>query len=52
MGYYAIKLSPHIQYMTTSVIEFGAFMHNPLPMKMCALIYIFHVKVDELLDDI
>ena len=51
MGYYAIKLSPATQDMTTIVTEFGKFRYNRLRMGMCASRDIFRAKVDDLLGD-
>ena len=51
MGYYAIKLLPDIQDMTTIVTGFGKFIYNRLPMGMCASVDIFQAKVDKLLGD-
>ena len=52
MGYYTIRLSPTIQYMTTIIAGFGKFRYNCLPMKMCASGGIFQAKVDKLIVDI
>ena len=52
MGYYTIRLFPDIQYMTTTVTEFGKFRYNCLPMGMCASGDIFLTQVDKLLGDI
>ena len=52
MGYYTIKLSLAIQYMTTIVTEFSKFRYNCLPMGMCASGGIFQNKVDVLLGNI
>ena len=38
--------------MTTIVTEFEKFRYNRLPIGMCASVYIFQYKVDELLGDI
>ena len=51
-GYYTIRLSPNIQYITTIVTEFGKFRYNCLPMGMCASGDILQAKVDKLLSDI
>ena len=52
MGYYNIRLSPAIQYMTTIVTEFRKFRYNSLPMGRCALGEILQSNVDEILGDI
>ena len=52
MGYYNIRLSLAIQYITTIVTEFGKFKYNRLPMGMCAPGDIFPDKLDEILGDI
>ena len=52
MGYYTIMLLTASQYMTKIVTEFGKFKYNCLPMGMCAYVYIFQDKVDDLLGNI
>ena len=52
MGYYAIRIYPANQDMTTILTEFGRFRYNRLPLGMCASGDIFQAKIDELLGDI
>ena len=52
MGYYTIRLYPASQEITTIVTEFGKLRYNCLSIRMCASIYIFQAKVDEILSDI
>ena len=51
MGYYTIRFTSAIQYMTTFVTEFGKFRYNRPPMSMCASGDIIKSKSDDLLGD-
>ena len=52
MGYYNIRLSPTIQYMTTIVTEFGEFSYNCRHIGMCASGDIFQARLIKLIGDI
>ena len=52
MGYYNIRILTVSQDMTEIVTECDKFRYNRPPMGMCASVYIFQEKLDELLNDI
>ena len=52
MGYFNKRLFPAGQYMPIIATEFGKFMYNRLPMRMCASVDIFQAKVEKLHGDI
>ena len=52
MGYYNIRPSPDIQYMTNIVTKFGKLRYNRLPMYMCTSVDTLQAKIYKILADI
>ena len=52
MGYYHIPLVRHSQKLCTTILPWGKYMHQKLPMGICSALDIFQEIMNKLLGDL